>query len=139
MFVIVVNPFLNLVCAHLSSPREIVRAFADDLALLATDPGKLNRMLERVREFAEWAGMELCVPTCQVTGYHYGEKRPLTTGELSHVQFNGQTVPPLQSRDPARYLGLHINAMGGTRSEVGYILAKATDLALKADGHPYDH
>jgi hypothetical protein len=44
--------------------RQNHAAFADDVVLLATKPGDMNLLLDRVREFSAWSGMELCLLKC---------------------------------------------------------------------------
>ena len=38
--------------------------FADDIVLVAETPGDMNLLLEHVREFSAWSGMELCLLKC---------------------------------------------------------------------------
>eukprot|EP00961_Rhodomonas_salina_P146336 1969797-Rhodomonas_salina.2 len=61
--------------------------FADDLALLATSVSDVNKLLQKVSEFAAWAGMDLCVHKCEVAAYYF-----CTGSELStrRVRYNGQ-------------------------------------------------
>ena len=70
--------FLNLCLRHLNDAgvgfthacgvRRNNTTFADDICIVGTAAKDMNKLLTKVAEFAEWAGMDLCVFKCEVTG-----------------------------------------------------------------------
>eukprot|EP00961_Rhodomonas_salina_P249276 3369422-Rhodomonas_salina.1 len=52
-------------------------AFVDDQVLVTRSPQDMNVLLEQLRLFSEWSGMDLCVLKCEATAYHYGTRREL--------------------------------------------------------------
>ena len=42
----------------------------------------MNTLLNRVAEFAEWAGMEMCVPKCEISAYNFRSKSEMATNRV---------------------------------------------------------
>eukprot|EP00286_Rhodomonas_abbreviata_P027252 CAMPEP_0181306956 /NCGR_PEP_ID=MMETSP1101-20121128/10593_1 /TAXON_ID=46948 /ORGANISM="Rhodomonas abbreviata, Strain Caron Lab Isolate" /LENGTH=345 /DNA_ID=CAMNT_0023413081 /DNA_START=65 /DNA_END=1103 /DNA_ORIENTATION=+ len=60
------------------------------LALFAHDEYRAhNKLLERVAEFAEWAGMDLCVLKCEATGYNFRSKSEMP---IALIKYRGQQL-----------------------------------------------
>ena len=115
------NFFLNLCLRHLNDTgvgythacgvRRNNTTFADDICLLATSVEDMNRLLARVASFAEWAGMELCIPKCEVTAYNFRSKSELATHRIVYFDRPGATgknLTRLAPEEAFKYLGIRL-------------------------------
>eukprot|EP00961_Rhodomonas_salina_P227690 3077761-Rhodomonas_salina.1 len=51
--------------------------FAEDVCLVTETPDQMQGLLDRVKEFCDWSGMELCTMKCKVSGWDFWLKREL--------------------------------------------------------------
>ena len=49
---------------YAAEERVAVLAYTDDLCLLTDSSEQLQMMLDRTKEFADWAGLKLCLTKC---------------------------------------------------------------------------
>ena len=125
------NLFINLCLRHLRSlgvgfnhECGISRshtAFADDIALLTNTQREMNILLQGVKDFSQWSGMDLCLVKCEVSGVDFGTGKSFTEGELEIVYGDGK-VPFLDAATAFKYLGVRLALTGSTQSEVDYVL-----------------
>ena len=102
--------------------RTSSMAYADDLLAVTSDAKWLTLQAHKIESFTRWAGMSVNCKKCGVTGILYQDANTtmvqkvlgadaikLLQSRLSHVKFNGETVPFLHSdTEPYTYLGVDI-------------------------------
>jgi hypothetical protein len=87
-------------------------AYADDLAAISNNLSSLQHQLNKIDKFCEWAGMDLGIPKCAITGCP--NKTKLSPQNFkSHIQstninFRNQPLPILSQHEPYVYLGINL-------------------------------
>ena len=87
-------------------------AYADDLAVLANKVTSLQLQLDKLDKFCQWAGMDLGIPKCAVTGCPNKSKlNPQafkTHLQEANINFRQQPIPILSQHEPYVYLGINL-------------------------------
>ena len=87
-------------------------AYADDLAAIANKLDSLQKQLNKLDKFCEWAGMNLGIPKCAVTGCPNKSKlNPITFKALiqsTNINYRNQPIPVLNQHEPYTYLGINL-------------------------------
>jgi hypothetical protein len=87
-------------------------AYADDLAIIANKTTSLQTQLIKIDKFSEWAGMDLGIPKCAVTGCPNKSKlNPQafkTHLQETNINFRHQSIPILSQHEPYVYLGINL-------------------------------
>ena len=113
-------------------------AFVDDVGLICHTAADMNSLLDRLREFCEWAGMSLCVPKTEITAYNFGDG---AKADVSVVRYGAegtkQQLKELRPRNAFRYLGIRTALVGGTAGEKEYILKTVHERGKQLRGHQY--
>jgi hypothetical protein len=87
-------------------------AYADDLAVISDNLPSLQQQLNKIDKFCAWAGMDLGIPKCAITGCP--NKTKLTPQAFrSHIRdtnihFRNQSIPILSQHEPYVYLGINL-------------------------------
>eukprot|EP00961_Rhodomonas_salina_P125107 1685775-Rhodomonas_salina.3 len=95
----------------------------------------MNVLLEQLRLFSEWSGMDLCVLKCEATAYHYGTKTELSVDSL-HIGDKRLTLLPASSA--YKYLGVRMTVHGDTSAEVAHVQARTQAISKLMKGHQYN-
>ena len=67
---------------HPSGARLNTLVFADDTTFLTESLLDMQRLFDNVHQFCAWAGVHISLGKSEVTGYDYGNARPLVTKSL---------------------------------------------------------
>lgn len=106
------------------------------IIIMTTNRKDMNSILNKVHEFARWAGMELCVHKCEVAGYDFRTGRELSTRK---IRYNCQRMPNLTATTAVRYLGLRLDITGSTKGEKEHITERMQDAKRRLKTHKYTH
>ena len=86
-------------------------AYADDLAAIANKLKSLQIQLNKFDKFCEWAGMDLGIPKCAITGCPNKTKtNPLafkTQIQDTNINYRNEPIPVLSQNEPYTYLGIN--------------------------------
>jgi hypothetical protein len=87
-------------------------AYADDLATIANKLKSLQIQLNKLDKFCKWAGMDLGIPKCAMTGCPNKSKmNPITFKALiqyTNINYRNQPLPVLDQHKPYTYLGINL-------------------------------
>jgi hypothetical protein len=87
-------------------------AYADDLAIITNDIKHLQPQINKIDKFCQWAGMELDIPKCAITGCPNNKSMPAETFKAyiqSHnIKYRNQPIPVLHQNEPYVYLGIQL-------------------------------
>jgi hypothetical protein len=87
-------------------------AYADDLAAIANKLKSLQIKLNKLDKFCKWAGMDLGIPKCAVTGCPNKSKmNPITFKVLiqsTNINYRNQPLPVLNQHEPYIYFGINL-------------------------------
>jgi len=119
---------------HACGVRGNASAFADDIALMTNTVKDMNILLERLRTFASWSGMQLNLKKCEVTGFCYQHNRERDTDT---IRYDGACLEPLRGSKAFKYLGIRVAANQSTREERKYVREAAVAVARLSRHHPY--
>lgn len=89
-------------------------------------------LLDCIKEFCNWLGMELCVAKCEVTGYDFGTRTEIPMNTLT---FGAASLTCLSPHMAFKYLGLWMSLTGSTRAEKQYVMTETQQISSKLDGH----
>jgi hypothetical protein len=85
-------------------------AYADDLVVISNKLPSLQTQLNKLDKFCAWAGMDLGIPKCAITGYLNKSKiNPQTFKALFQAQntsYRNIPIPVLHQHEPYTYLGI---------------------------------
>jgi hypothetical protein len=106
-------------------------AYADDLAIITNDIKSIQPQIDKIDKFCHWAGMELGIPKCAITGCPNNKPMPATTFKAyiqSHnIKYRNQHIPVLHQN---KLMGkcmvrcLTIGTRGLTRSPNHFLYIK---------------
>jgi hypothetical protein len=86
--------------------------YADDLATIANKLKSLQTQLNKLDRFYEWAGMDLGIPKCAITGCPNKSKMsPLAFKiqiQATNINYRNEPIPVLSQNEPYTYLGINI-------------------------------
>jgi hypothetical protein len=86
--------------------------YADDLAIITSDIKHIQPQINKIDKFCQWAGMELGIPKCAITGCPNNKPMPTTTFKAyiqSHnIKYRNQPIPVLHQNEPYVYLGIQL-------------------------------
>ena len=86
--------------------------YADDLAAIAKKLKLLQTQLYKLDKFCEWAGMNLGIPKCAITGCPNKSKvSPLafkTKIQATNINYKNESIPVLSQNEPYTYLRLNL-------------------------------
>jgi hypothetical protein len=87
-------------------------AYADDLAIITSDIKHIQPQINKIDKFCQWAGMELGIPKCAITGCP-NNKHMMTTTFKAYIQSHNitcrnQPIPVLHQNEPYVYLGIQL-------------------------------
>ena len=87
-------------------------AYADDLAAISHNLSSLQLQLDKLDKYCEWAGMDLGIPKCAVTGCPNKSKLNSLAFKIhlqaANINFRGQPIPTLSQHEPYVYLGINL-------------------------------
>jgi hypothetical protein len=87
-------------------------AYADDLAIITNNIKHIQPQINKIDKLCQWAGMELGIPKCAITGYPNNKPMPATTFKTyiqSHnIKYKNQPIPVLHQNEPYVYLGIQL-------------------------------
>jgi hypothetical protein len=119
LFIIFLEPLLR--CLHqgnngytfgTSKVKISSAAYADDLAVIANKLETLQRQLNKLDKLCEWAGMDLGIPKCAITGCPNKSKLHPTTFKAliqsTNINYRNQPIPILNQHEPYTYLGINL-------------------------------
>ena len=86
--------------------------YADDLAAIANKLQSLQTQLNKLDKFCEWAGMDLGIPKCAITGCPNKSKmNPLafkTQIQNTNINYRNEPIPILSQNESYTYLGINL-------------------------------
>ena len=95
-----------------SKVKSSSAAYADDLAAIANKLESLQIQLNKLDKFCAWAGMDLGIPKCAVTGCPNKSKLlPVTFKTLiqaTNINYRHQPLPVLNQYEPYTYLIINL-------------------------------
>ena len=104
-------------------------AYADDLATIANKLKSLQTQLNKLDKFCEWAGMDLGIPKCAVTGCPNKSKiNPITFKahiQATNIKYRNQPLPVLDQHEPYTYLGINLAPSLKWKTQINTTTAKA--------------
>jgi hypothetical protein len=87
-------------------------AYADDLAIITSNIKSIQPQINKIDNFYQWAGMELGITKCAITGCPNNKPMPATTFKAyiqSHnIKYRNQPIPVLHQNEPYVYLGIQL-------------------------------
>ena len=87
-------------------------AYADDLATLTNNLQSLQTQLNKLDKFCAWAGMDLGVQKCAITGCPNKSKlspeKFKTQIQNHNISYRNQPIPVLHQNEPYIYLGIQL-------------------------------
>ena len=87
-------------------------AYADDLAIITNNLQSIQTQLNKLDKYCEWAGMDLGVPKCAITGCpNKSNIRPNTFKakiQTQNITYRNQPIPILHQNEPYVYLGIQL-------------------------------
>ena len=87
--------------------RVAVLAYADDLCLMVDSAEQLQQMLDRTKEFADWAGLKFLPNKCATLMINNHSARHFV--EKTTFYMGGGELPSMKWEDHYRYLGCEIS------------------------------
>eukprot|EP00961_Rhodomonas_salina_P257518 3480089-Rhodomonas_salina.1 len=91
---------------HSSGEHCNVLAFADDLILLSDNAGRMQALVDEVKQFAEWSGMWVNVSKSKITAFDFATR---TEPKTAHITYGGSRFSYLPASETYKYLGFHIS------------------------------
>ena len=86
--------------------------YADDLTTIANKLKSLQAQLNKLDKFCEWAGMNLEIPKCAITGCPNKSKmNPIaftTQIQATNINYTNQPLPVLDQHESYTYLGINL-------------------------------
>ena len=87
-------------------------AYADDLAAIANKLETLQIQLNRLDNFCDWAGIDLGISKCAITGCPNNSKLHPTTFkaliQATNINYKNQPIPALNQHEPYTYLRINL-------------------------------
>jgi hypothetical protein len=87
-------------------------AYADDLAIITSDIKHIQPQLNKIDKFCHWAGMELGIPKCAITGCPNNKPMLAATFKAyiqSHnIKYRNQPILVLHQNEPYVYRGIQL-------------------------------
>ena len=87
-------------------------AYADDLAIIANKLESLQIQLNKLDKFCEWAGMDLGIPKCAITGCSNKSRLNQETFkaqiQVTNITYRNQPIPVLHQNESYVYLGIQL-------------------------------
>jgi hypothetical protein len=87
-------------------------AYANDLAIITNDIKHIQPQINKIDKFCQWAGMELGIPKCAITGCPNNKPMRATIFKAfiqSHnIKYRNQHIPVLHQNEPYVYLGIQL-------------------------------
>jgi hypothetical protein len=87
-------------------------AYADDLAAITNNLKSLQTQLNKLDKFCEWAGMDLGVQKCAITGCPNKSKLKPEKFKIliqnHNISYRNQQIPVLHQNEPYTYLGIQL-------------------------------
>ena len=103
-------------------------AYADDLAAIANKLETLQTQLNKLDKFCEWAGMDLGIPKCAITGCPNKSKLHPTTFKAliqsTNINYRNQPIPVLNQHEPYTYLGINLAPSLKWKTQINTTTAK---------------
>ena len=85
-------------------------AYADDLAIITNKLTSLQSQLNKLDKYCEWAGMDLGITKCPITGCPNKSKMNQETFkaqiQATNITYRNQSIPVLHQNEPYIYLGI---------------------------------
>ena len=87
-------------------------AYADDLAIITNKLASLQNQLNKLDKYCEWAGMDLGITKCAITGCPNKSKMNQETFkaqiQATNITYRNQPIPVLHQNEPYVYLGIQL-------------------------------
>ena len=103
-------------------------AYADDLAAMANKLKSLQIQLNKLDKFCEWAGMDLGIPKCAVTGCPNKSKMNPTIFKAliqsTNINYRNQPLPVLDQHELYTYLGINLAPSLKWKTQINTTTAK---------------
>ena len=91
---------------QLGEERVSVIAYADDLCLLASNAEKLQSLLDRAQQYAQWAGLKFRPNKCATLAVNNRAARHFVEERRFHL--GADSLPPMKWEDHYKYLGCEV-------------------------------
>eukprot|EP00961_Rhodomonas_salina_P021253 286163-Rhodomonas_salina.1 len=108
---------------HSSGDHCNVLAFADDLILLSDNAGRMQVLVDEVKQFAEWSGMWVNVSKSKITAFDFATR---TEPKTAHITYGGSSFSYLPASETYKYLGFHISK-SCVRDEISETIGQLKD------------
>ena len=86
--------------------------YADDLAIIANNLTSVQSQLNKLDKYCEWAGMDLGITKCAITGCPNKSKKNQETFkaqiQVTNITYRNQPLPVQHQNDPYVYLGIQL-------------------------------
>ena len=86
--------------------------YADDLAIITNKLTSLQSQLNKLDKYCEWAGMDLDITKCAITGCPNKSKMNQETFkaqiQATNITYRNQPIPVLHQNEPYVYLGIQL-------------------------------
>jgi hypothetical protein len=87
-------------------------AYTNDLAIITSNIKSIQPQINKIDNFCQWAGTELGISKCAITGCPNNKPMPATTFKAyiqSHnIKYRNQPIPILHQNEPYIYLGIQL-------------------------------
>ena len=87
-------------------------AYADDFAIITNKLTSLQNQLNKLDKYCEWAGMDLGITKCTITGCPNKSKMNQETFkaqiQATNITYRNQPIPVLHQNEPYVYLGIQL-------------------------------
>lgn len=136
LFIIAIDPLLRWLEKgnrgyKMQTCNEVIHslAYADDLAVLASNMGDLHAQARKIQAYCKWAGFEVNVNTVR-------KDKTAWTGPTSrrpdeqHLQLMGKEIPRLKPHESYVYLGVHINLNLSWAKHMGVLKKKVREKTM---------
>jgi hypothetical protein len=95
-----------------SNSRESAAAYVNDLAAIINNIKALQIQLNKIQRFNTWAGMDLSILECAITGTPYKSKMTPEAFkayiQTHKITYNNKILPTLHQNEPFKYLGIQL-------------------------------
>ena len=103
-------------------------AYADDLAAIANKLETLQIQLNRLDNFCDWAGIDLGISKCAITGCPNNSKLHPTTFkaliQATNINYKNQPIPALNQHEPYTYLRINLAPSLKWKTQINTTTAK---------------
>eukprot|EP00961_Rhodomonas_salina_P283550 3832319-Rhodomonas_salina.1 len=117
------------------------KAYADDIDLTVNRHSDIQILLDRMKQFCDWSGMEINMLKTKATAIDHA------TGEVpadlmvmsttTATRSANERLKPREPSEPMTYLGYDMTLTGCWKAEIAKIKTKAANLSVILDKHKF--